>query len=256
MQCVANYEIKSECSVVADDPQIKHPKGLYRALIKNIPRADYSTLFLLSLHLYFDAPSLEEAREIAEERLLDCLNMLAFTSGSAFSGHRIRQIVDCTPDSDMRSLLFWGDAIEHADPQPFLNEGTTKTIERLSEFDLPPAIGRAMRWYRLGVNATVPSDQFQYFWFALEIIAESQKSSEKVPDKCPLCQSPLYCESCKMHPVHRPYAKQAIRALLSVVDKECDDAMFARLDKTRNGLLPCVLDRTKNARNSWSRSGP
>jgi len=82
MQVVANYEIRSECSVVADDLrlQIKHPQGLYRALIKNIPRSDYSTPFLLSLHLYFDAPDLDEAKEIAEERLADCLNMLAFTS--------------------------------------------------------------------------------------------------------------------------------------------------------------------------------
>jgi hypothetical protein len=43
MQVVANYEIRSECSVVVDDLclQIKHPQELYRALIKNIPRSDY-----------------------------------------------------------------------------------------------------------------------------------------------------------------------------------------------------------------------
>ena len=195
MQVVANYDIRSECSVVADDLrlQVKHPQGLYRALIKNIPRSDYSTPFLLALHLYFDAPDLKEAQEIAEERLADCLNMLAFASGSAFSRHRIRQIVDCTPDSGMRDIRFWGDAIDHEDPQPFLDERTTKAIERLSEFQIPPAIRRAMRWYRLGINATVPGDQFQYFWFALEIIAEFQKGEEKVPSNCPHCNSPLFC---------------------------------------------------------------
>jgi len=124
MQVVANYEIKAECSVVADDlrVQIKHPQGLYRALIKNIPRSDYSTPFLLSLHLYFDTPDLDGAKEIAEERLAECLNMLAFASGAAFSRHRIRQIVDCTPDSGMRDIRFWGDAIDHEDPQPFLDQ--------------------------------------------------------------------------------------------------------------------------------------
>lgn len=239
MQVVANYEIKSECSVLADDLrlQIKHPQGLYRALIKNIPRSDYSTPFLLSLHLYFDTPDLDEAKEIAEERLADCLNMLAFTSGSAFSRHRIRQIVDCTPDSGMRDIRFWGDAIDHEDPQPFLDEHTTKAIERLSEFQIPPAIRRAMRWYRLGINAVMPSDQFQYFWFALEIIAEFQKGEEKVPSNCPHCNSHLFCESCDTHPVHKRYQKQAIQALLTTVDKECDDAIFRRLDKTRNGLM-------------------
>lgn len=239
MQVVANYEIKSECSVVEDDLrlQIKHPQGLFRALIKNIPRPDYSTPFLLSLHLYFDAPDLDGAKELAEERLADCLNMLAFASGSAFTRHRIRQIVDCTPDSGMRDIRFWGEAIDHEDPQPFLNEDTTKAIERLSEFQLPPAIRRAMRWYRLGINATVPSDQFQYFWFALEIIAEFQKGEEKVPSNCSHCNSPLFCESCNTHPVHKRYQKQAIQALLAAVDKEFDEAMFKRLDKTRNGLM-------------------
>lgn len=239
MRVVANYEIKSECSVVADDLrlQVTHPKGLYRALIKNIPRADYSSPFLLSLHLYFDAPDLDDAKEIAEERLAECLNMLAFTSGSAFSRYRIRQIVDCTPDSGMRDIRFWGDAIDHEDPQPFLDEHTTKAIERLSEFDIPPAIRRAMRWYRLGINATVPDDQFQYFWFALEIIAEFQKGAEKVPSNCPHCNSALFCESCNTHPVHKRYQKQAIQALLTTVDNECDEAMFMRLDKTRNGLM-------------------
>ncbi len=199
MECVANYEIKTESSVVADDLvlRIKHPKGLYRARIQNIPRTVYTTPFLLSLHLYFDAPALDEARDIADGFLADCLSMLAFTTGSRFQRHRIRQIVDATPQgmTGMRSLLMWADSIEYEDPQPFLHEDTAQAIERLLEFDIPPAIRRAMRWYRLGINETVPDDQFMNFWFALEIIAESQKSTDKVPDRCPQCQSPLYCES-------------------------------------------------------------
>lgn len=239
MQCVANYEIKSDVSVIADDLPLKlqHPKGLYRARIQNITRADFSAPFLLSLHLTFDAPSLDEACSIADERLADCLNMLAFTTGSSFSRHRIRQIVDCTPGIQMRSCLMWGDSIGHEDPQPFLNEEITNSIVRLLAFDVPPAIRRALRWYRRGINAMVPDDQFQYFWFALEIVAEFQKSTGKVHDKCPHCQSPLYCESCKKHPAHKPYAKQAIRSLLKAVDKDCEEATIEALDKTRNGLM-------------------
>jgi hypothetical protein len=241
MECVANYEIKADCSVVADNLvlRIKHPKGLYRARIQNISRSVYTTPFLLSLHLYFDALALDEAEEIADGFLADCLNILAFTTGSRFQRHRIRQIVDATsPETTgIRSLLMWGDSIEYDDPQPFLDEDTARSIERLLQFDMPPAIRRAMRWYRLGINETVPDDQFMNFWFALEIVAEFQKSTEKVPDKCPQCQSPLYCESCKTHPVHKPYAKQAIRALLKAVDEECDDTTIERLDKTRNSLM-------------------
>lgn len=156
MECVANYEIKTECSVVADGLvlRIKHPKGLYRGRIQNIPRQVYTTPFLLSLHLYFDAPTLGEAQDIADDLLADCLNMLAFTTGSRFQRHRTRQIVDATPGIAGRSVLMWGDSIEYEDPEPLLDEDTARAIERLLEFDIPPAIRRAMRWYRLGINAT------------------------------------------------------------------------------------------------------
>ena len=241
MECAANYEIKTDCSVVADDLvlRIEHPRGHYRARIQNIPRSDYTTPFLLSVHLYFGAPTLNETPDIADGILADCLNILAFTTGASFRRHRLWQIVDAAlpKTTGMRSILMWTDSIEHNDPQPFLSEETAVTAERLLEFDIPPAIRRALRWYRLGVNSTVPDDQFMYFWFALEIVAEFQKSKEKVPDRCPHCQSPLYCETCKKYPTHRPYAKQAIRDLLKAVDKECDDDTVKLLDKTRNSLM-------------------
>lgn len=239
MKCVANYEIKTEVSVVDDDVvlRVNHPQGIYRALIKNIPRQDFTTPFLLSLHLYFEAPDLNESRSIATILLADCLNMLALTTGSSFKRHRIRQIVDATADiNGMRSLLIWGDSIDHEDPQPFLNDNTVHAIERLLEFDIPQPIRRAMRWYRLGINSSEPDDQFMNFWFALEIVATFQKPIEKVPDSCPRCRSPLYCESCGTHPVHRPYPKQAIRSLIKSVDSECDDVTIYQLETARNSL--------------------
>ena len=94
-----------------------------------------------------------------------------------------------------------------------------------------------MRWYRLGVTHRVPDDQFQCFWFALELVASATRSTEKVPDRCPHCRSPLLCETCQTHPKHRPYQKQAIRALISAVDKTCDESTLALLEKTRNSLM-------------------
>ncbi len=239
MDYVANFEVRSECSVIADELvlRLKHPKGTYRARIKNIPRDDYTTPFLISVHLYFEAATLQDANEIAGDHLASCMNLLAFATGSGFRHHRTRQIVDASPGSGMRDMLFWGDAAEYEDPQPILDQDTVKTVQRLMEFDAPPPIVRALRWYRLGVNATVPDDQFVNFWFALELIAQYKKSPDKVPDRCPQCRAPLFCESCKSHPVHKPYAKQAIRDLLNAADKDLDDATFALLDKTRNSLM-------------------
>lgn len=239
MKLVANYEIKTDCSIIDDDRvlRIKHPKGRYNVRIQNIPRAVYTTPFLLSLHLYFEAPDLSEAKDVADGLLADCLNLLTFTTGAKFRRHRIRQIVDAAPGIGMRDILMWADMIEYEDPQPFISEENTRSIQRLLEFDLPPAINRALRWYRLGVNATVPDDQFTYFWFALEIIAEFQKTPEEVPEKCPKCNSSLYCETCAKHPVHRPYAKQAIYSLLKTVDKDCDDKTIKLLENTRHRLM-------------------
>lgn len=241
MKCVANYEIETECSVVSDELvlNINHPSDLYRARIKNIPRSDFSNPFLLSLHLYFEAPTLDDARDMADDLLADCLNMLAFTTGSGFRRHKIRQIVDASPleKGSMRSVLMWGDNVEHQDPQPFLSEGIATGIERLLTFDIPPPVRRALRWYRLAVDSDALDDQFAYFWFALEILAEFRKSTVKVNDKCPQCQSPLYCETCKSHPVHRPYAKQAIRDLLMSANPEFSEDSLSLLDKTRNSLM-------------------
>ncbi|MBY5651108.1 hypothetical protein HFO45_23050 [Rhizobium leguminosarum] len=241
MRFVANFEVASDVSVVADGQVLKicDPREVFKALIRNIPRSEFTTPFLLSVHVYFDAEALDEAVDAAEDYLATCLNMLAFTTGSAFRKHRIRQIVDAEPSSKgaMRDVRMWGDRIEYDDPQPFLDDEHTKTIERLLEFDIPPAIRRALRWYRRGIDASSPDDQFTYFWFALEIVAEFQKPAAKVNDKCPHCQSALYCEKCETHPQHRPYAKQAIRALLMEADDSCDDATAALLDKNRNSLM-------------------
>ncbi len=239
MQCVANYEIKSDVSVGRDDTWLKlaHPKGLYKARIRNITRTDFSTPFLLTLHLTFETPSLQEAKEIADERLADCLNMLAFIANSTFRRHRIRQIVECTPGEDMRNILFWGDAIENEDPQPILNPKLMSSVERMMAFDQPPSIRRALRWYRLGIQAVSPDDQFQYFWFALEILAVYQEAQAEVPDKCPHCESDLFCKTCNKTPHHMPYPRQKIRDLIFAVDKEVTGATVKMLDSTRNAVM-------------------
>lgn len=239
MRCIVKYEIESDISVVSDDLPLKiqHPKGLFQARIKNILRTDYSTPFLMSLQIIFEAPSLREAREIADDRLVECLNMLAFVTGAGVRLHRTRQIVDCNPSSGMYDCLIWADTFGHEDPTPFFDESIAASIEHLLQFDPPPAVSRALRWYRFGIYEQNLEDKFQYFWFALEILAEYQKPPGKVNDKCPHCKSPLYCETCKTHPTHKPYAKQAIMALIQAVEKNCDHEILADLDKTRNGLM-------------------
>jgi hypothetical protein len=245
MQCVADFEIKTDVSVLHDDLRLrlKHPTGQFQARLKNIPRKDFTTPFLLSLQIIFEVPAIQEAPEVAQERLAECLNMLVLATGARFERHRTKQIVDCAQGGGMKDCLIWAAGTVNDDPQPFLSERLMTSIERLLQYDQPPAIRRALRWYRRGVNAPIPDDQFQYFWFALEILAEFQKGAEKVPDRCPDCRSPLYCETCKTHPTHKQYVKQAIRDLILTVDKDCNEKDLTSLEKTRNALMHgAVLD--------------
>jgi len=236
---VANFEVNSNVSVVQDEQRLKfsHPSGRFRATVSNIPRQDFANPFVLAVQVEFDATDLDEAKEVADERLVECLNMLALTTSGNFKRHRTRQIVDSTQGLTMRDCLVWADSVGHEDPHPMMDQGVTATIERLLSGNPAPAGHRALRWYRLGVQDSVPEDQFQCFWFALEILAEYRKSTDKMPDRCAVCRSLLFCEACKTHTTHKPYAKQAIRSLAQSVEKACDDAAWAALDEARNALM-------------------
>jgi hypothetical protein len=237
MRCVAHFEVKSHCSVIDDDRivRIEHPEHLFKVTIRNLPRKVFTTPFLLSVQIYFDDVSLDTAKERSQDLLADVLNMLTFCTGAKFERHRIRHVVDVTQPSGMRQMLMWSDRIQYEDPQPFLEETIAAGIEKLLSHAQTAALRRALRWYRLGVCEPLPDDQFTFFWFALELLAEAGKGSDKVHDRCPKCKAALYCESCKDRPMHRPYGKQAIAKLLESVG--CSDEETSLLDRVRNSLM-------------------
>ncbi len=78
-------------------------------------------------------------------------------------------------------------------------------------------------------------DQFQFFWFVIELIATATESSSKVPDKCPRCGGHLFCTTCKEVPHHRPFEKQKIAALLDA--QQLPRQMIDDLFYVRNTLL-------------------
>ncbi|MCX5876508.1 MAG: hypothetical protein NT087_09520, partial [Deltaproteobacteria bacterium] len=58
-----------------------------------------------------------------------------------------------------------------------------------------------------------------------------------VHDACPKCRAPLYCQTCDLHPTHRPYPKQAIQALFHRHVKDRSDEFFRHADTFRNALM-------------------
>lgn len=87
MRFVANFEVASEVSVVADGQVLKicDPREAFKALIRNIPRSEFTTPFLLAVHVYFDA----EAPMCAT-----CLSSRQAESGCR-KYHRIRPCEPC-----------------------------------------------------------------------------------------------------------------------------------------------------------------
>jgi hypothetical protein len=74
-------------------------------------------------------------------------------------------------------------------------------------------------------------DQFQLFWFVIELIAVSKKEPELVADKCQKCREELYCEACNEISKHRPFEKQAIEILLNksgLPQQLIDDLFYVR----------------------------
>lgn len=113
-------------------------------------------------------------------------------------------------------------------------DSATRLLAMQSTF---AAQATAMRWFRLGVSESNHEQQFNYFWFALEIVAQALKTTEKRNSQCPRCHGRLYCEACKTHPTHRPYPGEAIRDLVGRVDPAHGSDVFETLQKVRHTLL-------------------
>lgn len=238
MKTVAKFEVLSNISVVDDDRWLnfEHPGRLQRARVRNITRVDFSTPFVLEVHVYFDAEGLDDVIETAEDMLAEFLNILALATEGRFKRHRRKVVVQVGAHDYMRDCLFSTDEMENEDPEPLLQANVSQLVCRIGQTNVGVKTKRALRWLRLGINSRVGDDQFQSFWFALELLAGSKKSTEKVHDACPQCTQPLYCEHCQTNPVHRPYPKQAIKALIQTAMPDCDDKQIDILVGARNAL--------------------
>jgi len=237
MQFVANYEVLSDISIFKDDYWFNLKAHSYSARIRNIPREDYSSPFLLALEIKFNADDLDASVKTADELMVSCLDILAFTTGARILKQGIKQIVSECQVKGMNDCLFWTDDINHKDPQPIINSQLISTLNTLLSSSIPSPVRKALHWFRMGLYSKTPDDQFQYFWFALEIIATSEKSKEKVNDLCPQCRGNLFCQQCNKHPTHKPYVKDKIFSLMKLANNSLSDETIKMLGDVRNWLM-------------------
>jgi hypothetical protein len=218
---------------------IRAPNNEFSITITNATAADRaSDDVVLSAQLTFNSDVFDQSlRSVAQDKLGAALNFLVFATNRKLAITRLKKIIDWTPGLSDRKAFIYAEKPEWEIATPGLAHAYADTVEWMLAMDPMVEQQTAMRWYRRGVEATTIEDQFSYFWFALEIAAEALKSVERVPSKCPKCNSPLYCEQCGTHPKHRRYPGEAIRQIVERFYPKNADEMFKPLELIRHTLM-------------------
>jgi hypothetical protein len=237
MKCLADFVLASDLCLEHGVPPltIQGRDASVSLTISNIPEG--SPNGVLAAQLLFDAESLDNIREVAQETLAPILNMLAYATNRKFGLLKLNRVIDWTPGVIDRRAVIYVETPEWDSAEPELNGEFTKTVERLLQMQSAGEQDAALRWYRLGIQATHVEEQFSYFWFALEIVAEATKDAVKVASKCPRCQGDLLCEACGDHPLHRKYAGEAIRHVIRQVHPQGADEVSRTLERIRHTLM-------------------
>lgn len=237
---LANWEVESDLILPEDQPFVRYdsPAGTCTAFFRNIAGTRNDATYL-SMQFIFTAPGLQQAKVIAEEQAKELIDYLAFASSLTIRLRSLLQIWNWEqPGEFMRECLYWSSRTKSSDaPFEALNAQLLETVSLIQAHPAHPRLRRALKWYANGVASTYRDDQFAYFWFVVEVVAQITKQPAPVPDKCPTCRTPLYCETCGATPLHRPYPKQAIEQLFARTVTDDDDTFYRHASEARNRLM-------------------
>ncbi|MCB2063868.1 MAG: hypothetical protein KDE25_10520 [Novosphingobium sp.] len=268
MKVAAQIHVNSSLCLADDGARhtVSEPSGAFVATISNNPDAGPFARRALQVEMVFDAPNLDDVRDLALDKLVPLLNALAFTTGASFSDPVVIQAFDWTPGLTEREARYFSSPQASISTKELSGE-LLATSERVMAIHADEVSRSAMRWYRLGLGAKDLEEQFSYFWYAVEIVAEALKESGKIAPKCPQCAADLFCPKCNSVPMRRRFGTEAIRDLIcSVAPSEADtDELVQTLSKIRNTLqhgrsissisdrLPCTKEQAVNvlSRIAW-----
>jgi Methylamine utilization protein MauJ len=232
---MVDYRVESELRLEPESRKLKyvHPDGLFEIDISNAP-GDAPETENLSVQIVLTAPDITTAEDIAESHLRDFLYLLSFVTSTGYHITRRSCLLDWSPGHPNREGFIYA-THSPRDAHEALASSLLETVQMLQQWGTTPALERSLRWYSSGVRSRVMEDQFQCFWFVIELIAQATKGAERVSDKCQKCHGDLRCTSCGELSTHRPFQRQAIELLLSRMG--IANTHIADLFLTRNGLL-------------------
>lgn len=251
MLCLADFVLDSDLCLAdgAVPLKLNGCNGAISVTVSNVENDHGVPDAVLSAQLIFETDSLDEnTRDLALEKLADVLNCLTYATNRKFSFRQLKRLIDWTPGIVERQAIIYHETPEWDTAEPALDEMMMDSAERFSAMQSGDGQREAMSWYRLGIQAERLEEQFTYFWFSLEIVAEALKGKERVPSKCPACQGELFCEKCNDYPTHRRYRGEAIQQIIERVHPENAKEVFESLQLIRHALMHggqivSVLDR-------------
>jgi len=235
---LTDYEIETHLSI-SDGSRLVYvdPRGLFEVHLTNLRTDPGIDTPLLSAQVILAAEDEDAAVSQSREILKFFLDTLAFVSNTPFGIHQIVRVVDWSPGLSQRNCIQFKGFVGADLPIPALDQRLLETVRALHKTEIRPRLCRALKWFSQGVGSIYLDDQFQYFWFVLELVAELIKDPERVPDLCPKCRAALFCPSCQTTPTHRPFPKQAINQLIDRLVLDKPDEAFGRFLDVRNKLL-------------------
>ncbi|MCJ9701726.1 methylamine utilization protein MauJ [Bradyrhizobium sp. SHOUNA76] len=231
---IADFRIESTLILPPNVPELRIVLPDCELSIQNASEDDLSKESLAA-QLVIGASDIKEAEALADERIREIMDTLSFGTSCPFRFSRPRFLMDWTPGLEIRDMYAYGGQDGYTERWPELAEDNLTTLATLERCTGIARLRTPLRWFAAGVRATFPEDQFQYFWFVHELIAEMTKESTRVTDKCPRCRSDLFCPTCNTIPEHRPFQKQAIEASFSRlnISNEMQRDLFA----IRNAIM-------------------
>lgn len=232
------YELQSVGTFVTpDDLEFSHPRSDLKITLREKDVSLEGEFATLSAFVVLEANSMEEGVDEALPALSEFVHALKLTTSLDLQIHRRVRAVDWTIGVENRTLWEYKSFVGDDRPYKLLTPGLVQTAELLTSEFLPPILRRAIRWFSLAVSARYMDEQFQCFWFSLELLAQHVKPTGKVPDACAMCRQPLYCANCRDHPRHRPYPKQSIQYIFGKVITDKPEEAFDLTNEIRNRLM-------------------
>jgi hypothetical protein len=233
------FEIEGHLGVEREISRLvyRHPAGKYEVHLENQYMEPGCQSPLLMAYIIFDADNIEAAESSGDRHMRSFVDFLPFTTGYRFRIRRALCLFEWTKGIAKHRGTVFQYFPDPSLPQLVLSRQHVLTLERLLLSDTDPDLMRALHWFASGVSAELQDEQFELFWFAVEIMAHRTRKTDKVPDKCAVCHQPLYCPNCQKVSTHRPYPSQEISQLFARHISDEPQRAFEWASAMRHALL-------------------